>query len=126
MAAPRDSNPDMLIQRLPDLLAAEFLGVHGLPKDLLCVSSSTKARLPCRNGSSEETNVPLYSGKAIHANRVERIQTILVSKGLSLYQISQQWQSEAQTFIRKEEERPVLQDRPAKGASKIILLFSWL
>lgn len=70
--------------------------------------------------------MPLYSGKAIHANRVERIQTILVSKGLSLYQISQQWQSEAQTFIRKEEERPVLQDRPAKVASKIILPFSWL
>ena len=32
---PRDSNPDMLIQRLPDLLAAEFLSVYGLPQDLL-------------------------------------------------------------------------------------------
>ena len=34
--------------------------------------------------------MPLYSGKAIHVHRIERIQTILASKGLSLYQISQQ------------------------------------
>jgi hypothetical protein len=32
---PGDSNPDMLIQRLPDLLAAEFLRMYGLPQDLL-------------------------------------------------------------------------------------------
>jgi hypothetical protein len=39
---PRDSNPDMLIQRLPDLLAAEFLGVYGLPKELLSFDMVTQ------------------------------------------------------------------------------------
>jgi hypothetical protein len=35
----------MLIQRLPDLLAAEFLGVYGLPQDLLSFDVVTRNRV---------------------------------------------------------------------------------
>lgn len=39
---------------------------------------------------TEGRNLPLRTGKAIQRERVERIQTILASKGLSLHQVSQQ------------------------------------
>jgi len=35
----------MLIQRLPDLLAAEFQGVYGLPQDLLSFDVVTRKRV---------------------------------------------------------------------------------
>jgi hypothetical protein len=35
----------MLIQRLPDLLAAEFLGVYRLPQDLLSFDVVTRKRV---------------------------------------------------------------------------------